>query len=86
MFGPISIVIAAALGGIMVPVYAMPKIMQEISVISPLAWGLDAFLDIFVRGGNITTVLREIFLLISFFITTMLISWVYFFRRIRNGF
>ena len=86
MFGPISIVIAAALGGIMVPVYAMPKIMQEISVFSPLAWGLDAFLDIFVRGGNITTVLREVFLLISFFIITMLISWVYFFRRTRNGF
>jgi len=86
MFGPISIVIAAAIGGIMVPVYAMPKIMQEISVVSPLAWGLDAFLDIFVRGGNITTVLREVFLLISFFIITMLISWVYFFRRARNGF
>ncbi|MCP4371155.1 MAG: ABC transporter permease [Deltaproteobacteria bacterium] len=81
MFGPISIVIAAALGGIMVPVYAMPKIMQEISVLSPLAWGLDAFLDIFARGGNITTVLREVFLLVSFFIITMLISWVYFFRR-----
>jgi len=86
MFGPISIVIAAALGGIMVPVYAMPKIMQEISVLSPLAWGLDAFLDIFVRGGNITTVLREVFLLLSFFIITMLISWVYFIRRTRNGF
>ena len=81
MFGPISIVIAAALGGIMVPVYAMPKIMQQISVISPLAWGLDAFLDIFVRGGNITTVLREVFLLLSFFMVTMLISWLYFFRR-----
>ena len=86
MFGPISIVIAAALGGIMVPVYAMPKIMQEISVFSPLSWGLDAFLDIFVRGGNIITVLREVFLLLSFFIITMLISWVYFFRRTRNGF
>ena len=81
MFGPISIVIAAALGGIMVPVYAMPKIMQEISVLSPLAWGLDAFLDVFARGGNITTVLREVFLLVSFFIMTMLISWIYFFRR-----
>jgi ABC-2 type transport system permease protein len=86
MFGPISIVIAAALGGIMVPVYAMPKMMQEISVLSPLAWGLEAFLDIFVRGGDITTVILEVFLLISFFIITMLISWIYFFRRTRNGF
>jgi len=86
MFGPISIVIAAALGGIMVPVYAMPKIMQQISVLSPLAWGLEAFLDIFVRGGTITTVLLEVCLLISFSIITLLISWVYFFRRTRKGF
>jgi len=86
MFGPISIVIAAAIGGIMVPVYAMPKIMQEISVLSPLAWGLEGFLDIFVRGGNITTVIHEVFLLLSFFIVTMLLSWIYYFRRTRDGF
>ncbi len=85
MFGPISIVIAAALGGIMVPVYAMPKIMQKISAFSPLEWGLDAFLDIFVRGGNIKTVLFDVFLLLSFFVVTMFVSWIYFFHKTRNG-
>ena len=85
MVGPISIVIAAALGGIMVPVYAMPKIMREISVYSPLAWGHDAFLDVFVRGGNIRTVSSDIVALLSFFVATVLISWVYFSLRKRNG-
>ena len=85
MFGPISVVIAAAIGGIMVPVYAMPKIMQQLSVLSPLAWGLDAFLELFVRGGNIKSVLPEVIALIGFFLGTLLVSWAVFFRRVRTG-
>ena len=74
MFGAVSIVIAAALGGIMVPVYVMPRYMQEISTCSPLAWGLTAFQDIFVRGGNLRTVLPEILYLLLFFVVTVTIS------------
>ena len=85
MFGPISVVIAAAIGGIMVPVYAMPKLMQQLSVLSPLAWGLDAFLELFVRGGNIKSVLPEVIALIGFFLGTLLVSWAVFFRRVRTG-
>ena len=52
-FGAISILIFAALGGIMVPQNFMPLAMQHIAEFSPLAWGLDGFLDIFVREKNI---------------------------------
>ena len=87
MFGPISVVIAAAIGGIMVPVYAMPKMMQQFSVLSPLGWGLDAFLELFVRGGNLKSVMPEVIALIGFFLGTLLVSWIAFFRRIRiSGF
>ncbi|MEW6671742.1 MAG: ABC transporter permease [Thermodesulfobacteriota bacterium] len=85
MVGPISIVIAAALGGIMVPVYAMPKVMRNISVYSPLEWGHDAFLDVFVRGGDIRTVSGNVSALLSFFLVSVLISWICFFLRSRNG-
>ncbi|OEU84759.1 MAG: hypothetical protein BA865_00125 [Desulfobacterales bacterium S5133MH4] len=85
MFGPVSVVIAAALGGIMVPVYVMPELMQRISNYSPLAWGLNALIDIFVRQGGIRSVLPEIFYLLSFFTLTMLIAWVVFIRRGRIG-
>ena len=84
MFGAVSVVIAAALGGIMIPVYVMPRYMQEISNISPLAWGLNAFQDIFVRGGSLATVGREISLLLAFFIVTITISWVVL-NRSRTG-
>jgi len=81
MFGAVSVVIAAALGGIMVPVYVMPKTMQHISLFSPLAWGLNSLTDIFAREGNIRSVLPEIFYLLSFFAGTMLMSWIIFLRK-----
>lgn len=85
MFGPVSVVIAAALGGFIVPVYVMPELMQKISSYSPLAWGLNALIDIFVRQGDTRSVLPEIFYLLSFFTGTMLIAWGVFVRRGRTG-
>lgn len=82
--GPISVVIAAALGGIMVPVHAMPEIMQKISLISPLGWGLEAFLEITIRNGSFHEIMLEINLLLSFFILTCAIGITVLLSRVRN--
>lgn len=74
-FGAVSVVIAAAIGGIMIPVYVMPRSMQDISVISPLSWGLTAFQDVLVRGGSWITASREMTLLLLFFVVTIAVSW-----------
>lgn len=66
VIGPTTIVIAAALGGIIVPVYLMPAPMQLISNLSPLAWALDAFYDILLRGKQIRDVLPEAGCLVLF--------------------
>ena len=71
MFGAVSVVVAAALGGVMVPVYVMPRAMQAISVVSPLAWGLDGFLEIFVRGGGLDAVVSNALCLLAFFGATL---------------
>lgn len=76
-FGAVSVVIAAAIGGIMVPVYVMPQFMQQISVFSPLSWGLNAFLDVFIRGGDMLSVLPDVALLLIFFLVTSLFAWFY---------
>jgi ABC-2 type transport system permease protein len=76
MFGSVSVVIAAALGGIMVPVYVMPRVMQEISRYSPLAWGLNALTDLFARGGKISTVLPEIGYLLGFATAAIIAAWM----------
>jgi ABC-2 type transport system permease protein len=85
MFGPISIVIAAALGGIMVPVYAMPAFMQKMSIASPLAWGLNGALDVFVRGGGVADVLPEAAALIAFFAACLLTALYWRHRRLLEG-
>jgi ABC-2 type transport system permease protein len=85
MFGSISVVAASAIGGVMVPVYAMPEIMQKISVISPLGWGLKAFLDIFVRGGDVAAVAGELLLLLLFAFVTAFVAWFIFARRATIG-
>jgi len=72
--GPFSIMIAAVIGGIMVPSYIMPDFFSKIRIISPLAWGLDGFLKIFVRNDSILAILPHAGLLLGFFILTMFIA------------
>ncbi len=76
VLGPISIVIAAALGGVMVPVYLMPEPMQALSNISPFSWALDAFYDIFLRGGDLNAVVPEAVSLFTFSAITITIAWI----------
>lgn len=85
MFGAVSVVIAAALGGVMVPVYVMPKGMQLISQASPLAWGLEGFLELFVRGGDVQAVAPNLAALIGFFLATTVLALAVFTRRSHRG-
>lgn len=79
--GAILVVIAAAVGGVMVPVYVMPQMMQDLSIISPLNWGLNAFLDIFIRNGNLVSVIPNIIALIVFFISCITCALIIFNRQ-----
>lgn len=76
-FGATSVVILAAIGGVWVPVFAMPKVMQVISNISPMNWGLNAFYDILLRNGNLFDISFELVLLTLFFMVTIFISIMY---------
>ena len=76
-FGATSVVLLAAIGGVWVPVFAMPKMMQYISHISPMNWGLNAFYDVLLRNGGILDILPEIIFLSLFFILTITIAILY---------
>jgi ABC-2 type transport system permease protein len=65
-FSSATVMIMAALGGVLVPKTVMPLLMQHIAVVSPLSWGVDGFLDIFVRGGGVAEVLPEVAGLLGF--------------------
>ena len=73
--GACFVVTAAAIGGVMVPVYAMPEIMQQLSIISPLNWGLNAFQDLLVRGYSLPATGGDLGRLTLFFLLTIIFAW-----------
>ncbi len=64
--GGVSNIILAALGGIMVPKFVMPEFMQNITALSPMNWGLEGLLEIFVMGGSFNDIKVFILYLILF--------------------
>jgi len=80
-FGAVLVVLLAAIGGVWVPVFAMPDTMQLIAKISPMNWGLEAFYDCFLRKGSLIDILPEIGLLIGFFISTIVIAILYYEKK-----
>jgi len=78
--GPIVIVIAAAIGGIMIPVFMMPEFIQPLSNISPLHWGHEAFIDIFLRGAGMKELWPNLLKLLLFFMA-MITASMFIFRK-----
>jgi ABC-2 type transport system permease protein len=76
-FGATSVIILAAIGGVWVPVFAMPKIMQLIAKSSPMNWGLEAFYDVLLRNVSFLEIIPKISLLLLFFILTTSIALFY---------
>ncbi len=81
--GAVLNIIFGALGGIMVPTFVMPRIMQQLSILSPMAWGLEGFLDIFLRDGRAVDVFPES-LALGFFGAIMLALTLIILRRQRE--
>jgi ABC-2 type transport system permease protein len=52
VIGGVGNILAAALGGIMVPRIVMPQAMQRWAELSPMAWALDAFHAVMLRDGG----------------------------------
>lgn len=76
-FGAIFTIIISAIGGIWVPVYLMPEIMQKVAVFSPMNWGISAFYDIILRNGSLMDISIELISLFLFFVATFLLSlWI----------
>jgi ABC-2 type transport system permease protein len=76
-FGATAVIILAAIGGVWVPVFAMPKIMQIVAQCSPMNWGLEAFYDVLLRNGSFLDLVPELFLLVVFFIVTTTLALLY---------
>jgi ABC-2 type transport system permease protein len=59
-------ILFGAIGGVMVPKFYMPAQMQNFAAVSPMSWGLEGFLDVFLRGLGAADVLAESLALAGF--------------------
>jgi len=81
-FGPILNVLMAALGGVMVPLFVMPPVMQKIATYSPMNWGLEGLLNVLLRNGDVASVLSQVGRLAGFSTLMLMIAFLLFRRRI----
>lgn len=77
VFGSISVVIMAAVGGVWVPIFLMSPTMQIISKLSPMNWGLSGFYDLFLRDGGYFAIIPESLALIVFGVTCFGLAILY---------
>lgn len=81
MVGSTSVVLLAALGGVMVPVSFMPPVMQHLSSLTPLNWGVTAYQDLFTRGATLADIQGRLLLLAAFGCAGLAWAWHRLFRQ-----
>ena len=72
--GAVSIVLLAAIGGLLVPSFAMPDSFKTIINISPLHWCLEAYYGLFLEGGKLKDILINIIPLFAITVFLQLIA------------
>lgn len=80
--GPVLNVLMAALGGVMVPTFVMPPVMQSIARYSPMNWGLEGLLDVLLRNGDLSSILPETAKLMAFALLMLTAGFLLFRRRL----
>lgn len=64
-FGAVTIVIFAAIGGLLVPEFAMPSSFGPFIKLSPLHWCLQSYYGLFLEGGSMKDILPNIISLLA---------------------
>jgi len=75
--GAVSIVILAAVGGLMVPSFAMQGAFKTAANLSPMHWCLEAYYSLFLEGGTLKDVVNN---LAALFGITVVIQFVTYLR------
>jgi len=61
-----SSITLAALGGMMVPAFVTPGVMQRLALCTPHAWALAGYHDVMLRGAGLVTVMPSVLALLGF--------------------
>lgn len=66
IIGGVGNILMGAIGGIMVPKFVMPAVMQKLAALSPMAWGLEGFHIVMLRHGSFVDLLPSLTQLLAF--------------------
>jgi len=69
-------VVMAALGGVMVPRFLMPRALQTAALLVPHGWALEGYLDLLVRGARAADILPHACVLALFGLAFFMIAFV----------
>lgn len=75
-FGAITVVILAAIGGILVPSFAMPDSFGTIINFSPLHWCLESYYGLFLRHDTFKTILLSLIPLMGMILFLQLLTFI----------
>jgi len=75
-FGAVSVFILAAVGGLLVPSFAMPESFKTIMVLSPLYWCLEAFHGLFLEGAHLRNLVPNLVPLVGITLFLQLIAFI----------
>ena len=64
-----------AVGGIMIPKMVMPPFMQDMTILSPMSWGLEGMVDVFIRELGVKSVLYESSILVLFGLISLTLAY-----------
>lgn len=79
VFGSVSTVMLAAIGGVWIPITIMPQALRSISALSPMNWSIQGYYNVFLRSAGLIEILPEISKLMLFYACCTLLSL--FFRK-----
>ena len=79
-----GIILMAAIGGIMVPAHVMPETMQQLTWISPMAWGLKAFQELLLNRSGLDGIGRYLLLLSAFSCATLTAAVLVYRRQLQT--
>ena len=79
-----GIILMAAIGGIMVPAHVMPETMQQLTWISPMAWGLKAFQELLLNRSGLDGIGRYLILLSAFSFATLTAAVLVYRRQLQT--
>jgi len=83
VIGGVGNILAAAIGGIMVPRFVMPEAMQTLADASPMAWALDGFHAVMLRQGGAADIALPCLKLLALAAVLFAIAlWVHHRRRV----